>query len=827
MANAVDDLLPSEVEPFPLTTEILHMVFQLRIPTTSRIPSGLELTVRDAWVAEVQAVTRHPDEPERWVRLLLFWICVLNTFQPTRACERRQVTRTLCQRRQSSHFLQVWRSPDGVYRLLSFLLSTNPPTAHARRRSAGPACGARRSLYLARMGRYRDAVAALSQPPPITPSDTSLSQLEALHPPAASLPPLSPEVSSAHVIHDIRSFPRGSAGGRDGMHPQFLLDILSRTAAPLRSSTLACIADLVATMLQGRIPADLGPLLSSASLVGIPKPSGGIRPVAVGLTLRRLVGKVALQFVREEVTSHLHPLQLGVGVSRGAEAIVHTVHRYVSHHALSANHMIAQVDLSNAFNRVSRFAVVSAVQQVCPSILPWVVYTLSCRSHLYFGSFLLSSSSGVQQGDPLGPMLFALAIHPVVRQLSLVPGVDVSAWYLDDGTIAGTQQGVCSALHAITSLGPPRGLTMNTCKTSLWWPNLALHPSVSLQLRELDRALLRPPGEGVTILGSPVSHLPSFYTSYLSSKIDLTISAMRSLGVLQDPQIQLLLLRSCLGSCRLVYLLRSVPPLPELRDPLSTFDRALTDCLREDILVSAQYFGDLQSRLASLPLSLGGLGITRASDLFCFAFLSSRFDTLDLQTGLLSLAPLPAADPALDSALALAPPAVRAAFAQLAARSGTSAIPQLRSSRSTGVPFLASRRCGSGRSPHGDHEDAASATSHTQSHMADQFFVAAASQIRDSVPPPLASRLHPLLQCLQLRGTSNWLLAVPIPGLQQTLDGLHFRALLRYRLCMPLFPPDSTCSSCGASVDLYGDHALLCRGTLVLLVSSFGTAWCM
>ena len=490
MAHIADDLLPAEVEPFPLTLEILHMVFQLRIPTVNRIPTGLELQVRDAWIGEVQAVINKPDDSESWVRLLLFWPCVLNTFVPTRACERREATRILCQRRQSSHFLQVWRSPDGVYRLLSWLLSRNPSAGHARRLPVGSARGARRSLHLARLGRYRDAVSALSQIPPVTPSDASLAQLEALHPSAAGLPPLSPpasdapEVSCAHIIHAIRSFPRGSAGGRDGMRPQFLQDIIRRTAAPLRSHTLDCIANLVAIMLQGRLPTDLSPFLASASLVGIPKPSGGIRPIAVGLTLRRLASKVALQLVREEVTSHLQPLQLGVGVPRGAEAIVHSVHRYVSHHASCADRLIAQVDLSNAFNRVNRCAVVSAVQEICPSILPWVSYTLSCRSHLYFGSFLLSSSSGVQQGDPLGPMLFALAIHPLVRQLSLLPGVDVSAWYLDDGTLAGTQQGVCSALHAIHTFGPARGLTMNTSKTSLWWPNLALHPSVSLQLRE-------------------------------------------------------------------------------------------------------------------------------------------------------------------------------------------------------------------------------------------------------------------------------------------------------------------------------------------------------
>ena len=54
--------------------------------------------------------------------------------------------------------------------------------------------------------------------------------------------------------------------------------------------------------------------------------------------------------------------------------------------------------------------------------------------------------------------------------------------------------------------------------------------------------------------------------------------------------------------------------------------------LGEEILIVAEIFGDHQTRLTSLPLSLSGLGITNASYLFSFALLSSRFDTLDLET---------------------------------------------------------------------------------------------------------------------------------------------------------------------------------------------------
>ncbi|XP_063624759.1 uncharacterized protein LOC134796499 [Cydia splendana] len=41
---------------------------------------------------------------------------------------------------------------------------------------------------------------------------------------------------------------------------------------------------------------------------------------------------------------------------------------------------------------------------------------------------------GCQQGDPLGPALFSLAIHPILESLNS----KFNAWYLDDGTLGGT-----------------------------------------------------------------------------------------------------------------------------------------------------------------------------------------------------------------------------------------------------------------------------------------------------------------------------------------------------------------------------------------------------
>jgi hypothetical protein len=59
--------------------------------------------------------------------------------------------------------------------------------------------------------------------------------------------------------------------------------------------------------------------------------------------------------------------------------------------------------------------------------------TYGCAASLFIGKGIIKSSIGVQQGDPLGPLLFAVALQPLLMKIKDL-GVDVAA-YLDDFTI--------------------------------------------------------------------------------------------------------------------------------------------------------------------------------------------------------------------------------------------------------------------------------------------------------------------------------------------------------------------------------------------------------
>ena len=93
---------------------------------------------------------------------------------------------------------------------------------------------------------------------------------------------------------------------------------------------LAALSRFVSLVIHGRVPDFARHLFFGARLTALSKEDGGVRPIAVGLTLRRLVAKVAGYHVRDEMSDLLAPRQLGYGVKGGAEAAVHAARSYVN-----------------------------------------------------------------------------------------------------------------------------------------------------------------------------------------------------------------------------------------------------------------------------------------------------------------------------------------------------------------------------------------------------------------------------------------------------------------------------------------------------------------
>lgn len=77
-------------------------------------------------------------------------------------------------------------------------------------------------------------------------------------------------------------------------------------------------------------------------------------------------------------------------------------------------------------------------RQHLPGLSAWMESSYSSLPLLFMGPESLRSCCGVQQGDPLGPLGFALTLHPLIEHIKEeLPALSLNAWYLDDGTLTG------------------------------------------------------------------------------------------------------------------------------------------------------------------------------------------------------------------------------------------------------------------------------------------------------------------------------------------------------------------------------------------------------
>ena len=202
-------------------------------------------------------------------------------------------------------------------------------------------------------------------------------------------------------------------------------------------------------VLCGKVPDEVRPIFFGSNLIALSKPDKGIRPIAMGFTLRRTASKMLMSKLTHKSKELFQPHQMGVGTPKGAEAAVHAVRAYVTNPNLS-DKVLLKIDFKNTFNQVRRDVILNQVKIHTPEIFNYVYQSYSDKSSLFYGNYsnegcVIHSAEGVQQGDPSGPFLFSLAI----RDLMLSCDSELNCWYLDDGTIASSLETVISDYQKI------------------------------------------------------------------------------------------------------------------------------------------------------------------------------------------------------------------------------------------------------------------------------------------------------------------------------------------------------------------------------------------
>ena len=452
-------------------------------------------------------------------------------------------------------------------------------------------------------------------------SDPSVIEvLRTKHPRAPPAPPLEPlpdpldwdetpegeEARLREIREIVLRFPLASGAGPSGLRPQHLQDLLRQdhgSAGPLNQALDA----LIRACLDGKFPASAAPYLCGANLIPLRKgPDGSaVRPVAVGETLWRVVAKFAASLPCAHLAAQeLLPHQCGVSVPGACETVAMGLQALTHSLRPDSDVAVLQVDCANAFNCIDRRAVLSAVRSDAPELMAWAHFCYASQSPLYCGGHTLWSQQGVQQGNPLGPLFFALAWQRVV---SVLPdSLHLNCWYLDDGHLVGPLTSIAEAADTLRCAGHEVGIELNTAKCTLWGPGVP--PSLPASLSGF-RVVPWTPGSGITALGLPISYpgCERHAAAHLNSLTSKLQDVCHLIAHLREPHHQHLLLRFCADACRILHFLRAVDCSKELRRIVGDAAGAIRRCM-EDI-VGVGSLDAAKWAQCCLPLRLGGMGV--------------------------------------------------------------------------------------------------------------------------------------------------------------------------------------------------------------------------
>lgn len=453
------------------------------------------------------------------------------------------------------------------------------------------------------------------------PSNDTLLALQSKHPPktingatppdASSLSVL--QVTESQVLQAAKSFPAGSSGGPDGFRPSHLSCLLMCKVAGAK--LLTALTGFVNKVLCLGCPPEIRHIFFGGKLIALKKKDGGIRPIVMGYTIRRLISKCANKFAQAKMQNYFEPLQVGVAVSGGCEAAVHATRRFCEN--LRQDEVLVKLDFSNAFNSLSRDAMLIAVADKIPEIYSFCLAAYCDKSDLVFEGHTLHSFEGVHQGDPLGPLLFCLTMHPLLTSLNS----SFRIGYLDDVTIGGVADSVNSDVLSIHTNGPKIGLFLNTNKcerisNGLVDDSLFIHKFKHVNISD------------AMLLGAPLI-TGAALDAELTKRCEDVRRASEKLSIISAHDA-LILLKLSLSTPKLNHVLRSSPCTNH--PSLVVIDQLLKECISK---VTNSHLSDSQWLQASLSVRAGGLGISSVVQLAPSAFLAASAATLDLQSRIL------------------------------------------------------------------------------------------------------------------------------------------------------------------------------------------------
>ncbi len=312
--------------------------------------------------------------------------------------------------------------------------------------------------------------------------------------------------------------------------------------------------------------------------------------------------------------------QLGVAMASGIEYAYHSINEMV---VAQPQFDIVALDATNAFNAVSRKHITEEVSKHFPEISTLLNVFYKDPSRLVYGVgkefYTLASCEGMQQGDPLGPFAFSMAVHPLYQSAKdILNGNGILRGYLDDCNLCADVNYLPQAVQHIVQEGNKIGYRINPIKSRVLISRsvsnderdrrkLLYANAFGLSLVEAEASGLFVPElegqSGIQLLGTPLGS-QEYVRSWLEQKILSLQDEFQEVASFPDLQGRWLLISHVLRA-KVTHLYRSL----SLQDSL--FIGEVHDGLMLQVVSSiiGMRLDDGAIEQLRLPISEGGFGV--------------------------------------------------------------------------------------------------------------------------------------------------------------------------------------------------------------------------
>ena len=290
----------------------------------------------------------------------------------------------------------------------------------------------------------------------------------------------------------------------------------------------------------GDVPESIRQGLAVAHLTALQKvndtgaPTGDVRGIATGIVLRRLVARTIAQQFSERVLQATSPFQYALSTRAGVDCVALMTRLLTD---MDDDTTVSSLDGIGAYDHVSRACFLEELRNnadLAP-LLPFVRLWYSRPSTYTWRDengtvHNIPQAEGVEQGDPLSPLLFSLAVHAALThaQESLREGEYLFAFLDDVYTVTPKCRATEVARLVATRIHEHAGVEPKLGKFQIWSKGGGPEPEGIDDLldgapRPADpiwKGDLDAERNGMVILGTPVGS-PEFVQRFLGNRLEV------------------------------------------------------------------------------------------------------------------------------------------------------------------------------------------------------------------------------------------------------------------------------------------------------------------